>query len=73
MGLWKNRCHAFPKLEKKKYYVDIIWLPKDLLYKESPLTLYVSNEQVTKGEWMFIAWDYKGVVVKDMLRAFEEV
>jgi hypothetical protein len=63
----------FPRWKKGKYYVDIVWLPKDLSYKEIPLTLYVSNEQVTKGEWMFIAWDYKGVVVKDMLCAFEEV
>jgi hypothetical protein len=63
----------FPSWKKGEYHVDIVWLPKDLLYKEIPLTLYVSNEQVTKGEWMFIAWDYKGVVVKDMLCAFEEV
>jgi hypothetical protein len=28
-----------------------------LLYKEVPLTLYVSNEQVAKGEWVFVAWD----------------
>jgi len=63
----------FPRWKKGEYHVDIVWLPKDLLYKEIPLTLYVNNEQVTKGEWVFITWDYKGGVVKDMVCAFEEL
>ncbi len=44
-----------------------------MLYKEIPSTLYVSNEQITKGEQMFVAWDYKGANVKYLPCAFEGV
>jgi hypothetical protein len=40
----------FPSQDEGKYHVNIVQLPEDLLYKEVPLTLYVSNEQVAKGE-----------------------
>ncbi len=56
---------------KKKVLCGYYLITKGLVIQGDPL--YVNNEQVTKGEWMFIAWDYKGVVVKDMLCAFEEI
>jgi len=46
-----------------EYHVDIIWLPKDLLYKDIPLTMYINNEQIMEGEQVYIASDYKGVYV----------
>jgi hypothetical protein len=59
--------------KKGKYHVDIIWLLKDLLYKEIPLTLYVSSEQIIKRKQLFVAQDYKGVDVKYLLCAFESI
>jgi hypothetical protein len=45
--------------EGEYHHMDTIWLPQDLMYKEIPLTLYVNNEQVVKGEE---AWDYKSEI-----------
>lgn len=51
--------------------MDIIQLLDDLLCKEFLLILFVNSEQVTKGEQMFVAWDYKSANVKYMTCAFE--
>jgi len=40
----------FPSQEEGQYDVDIFLLPKDLLYKDIPLTLYVKTENVTDKE-----------------------
>jgi len=40
----------FPRQDEGKYHVNIVQLSEDLLYKEIPLMLYVSSEQVVKGE-----------------------
>jgi len=61
----------FPSQEKGEYHVDIVWLLEDLLYKEIPLILYVSSEQLVKGDQMFVTWDYKSADVKYVLCAFE--
>lgn len=53
--------------------MDISRLQKDLLYKEIPLTLYVNNEQVVDGEWVFAAWNYKSANVKYLSCTFEGV
>jgi hypothetical protein len=45
----------FPNQKKGKYHVDIIQFRENLLYKEIPLTLYVSNEQIIKRKQLFIA------------------
>jgi hypothetical protein len=45
----------FPYRKKGKYHVDIIRLLKDLLFKEIPLTLYVSSEQIIKRKRLFVA------------------
>ncbi len=50
--------------------MDIIQLLDDLLYKEFLLILFVNNEQVTKGEQMFVAW-WKKINVKYMTCEFE--
>jgi hypothetical protein len=41
--------------EEGQYDVDISWLPKDLLCKDIPLTLYVKIENVMDRENVFIA------------------
>jgi hypothetical protein len=47
LGLWKGRCHIFPKPRSDgEYDVNISWLLKDLLYKDIPLTLYVRTKNV---------------------------
>jgi hypothetical protein len=56
-----------------KYRVDIIWLPKDLLYKDIPLTMYFNNEQIMEGGQVYIASDYKGVYLKDFLCTVEGI
>lgn len=49
MGITKKKnLMYFPSQDEGKYHVNIVQLPEDLLYKEVPLTLYVSNEQVVK-------------------------
>jgi hypothetical protein len=35
--------------------------------------LYVSSEQLVKGDQMFVTWDYKGVDVKYLSYAFEGI
>jgi len=40
--------------EEGQYHVDISQLPKDLLYKDKPLTLYVRLENVMDMESVFI-------------------
>jgi len=63
----------FPSPKMVKYRVDIIWLPKDLLYKDIPLTMYFNNEQIMEGEQVYIASDYKGVYLKDFLCTVEGI
>jgi hypothetical protein len=55
------------------YHVNIVQLPKDLLYKEIPSTSYVNNEQIIEGEQVFVTWDYKGANVKYLPCAFERI
>jgi hypothetical protein len=43
------------------------------LFKEIPLILYVSSEQLVKGNQMFVTWDYKGANVKYLSCAFEGI
>jgi hypothetical protein len=50
--------------EKGQYDVDISRLPKYLLYKDIPLTLYFRTENVMDRENVFIAWDHNGTGVK---------
>jgi hypothetical protein len=52
LGLWGGKCHIFPRLA---YDVDIYLLPKDLLYKDIPMTLYDRIENVMDRENVFIA------------------
>jgi len=54
----------FPTPKEGKYDVDICQLPKDLLYKDMPLTLYVRIERVIDKENVFITWDHNGINVK---------
>jgi hypothetical protein len=63
----------FPSLEEGQYDVDIFSLPKDLLYKDIPLTLYVKTKNVMDRENVFIAWDHNGTRVKYLPCAFEGV
>jgi hypothetical protein len=63
----------FPSQEKGQYDVDISQLPKDLLYKDIPLTLYVKIENVMDREDVFIAWDHDGTSVKYLPCAFGRV
>ncbi len=44
--------------------MDIFQLPKDLLYKDISLTLYVKTENVMYMENVFITWDHNGTNVK---------
>jgi hypothetical protein len=53
--------------------VDISWLPKALLYKDIPLTLYVRIENVMDKESVFITWDYNGTNVKYLPFVFKGV
>jgi len=53
--------------------VDISRLPKDLLYKEIPLTLYVNTKNVMDRVCVFIAWDQNGMNIKYFLCAFEGI
>ncbi len=55
---------------KKK---NMMWMMVIKGFKEIPLTLYVSNEQVVEGEQVFVAQDYKGVDVKYLSCVFERV
>ncbi len=59
--------------EEGQYHVDISHLPKDLLYKDIPLTLYVRLENVMDRESVFIAWDHNGTNVKYLQCAFKGV
>jgi hypothetical protein len=56
-----------------EYYVDIVQLSNDLLYKDIPMTFYVNNEHVVDDEQRFIAWDHNGVSVKDLPSVFDGV
>jgi hypothetical protein len=56
-----------------EYHVDIIWLPKDLVYKDIPLTMYIDNEQIMEGEQVYIASDYKDVYVKYLFCTVEGI
>ncbi len=64
---------SFPNQKMGKYRVDIIQLLEDLLYKEVPLILYVSNEQIVKRKQLFVAQDYKGMDVKYLLCALNVI
>jgi hypothetical protein len=44
----------FPNQKMGKYHVDIIQLQENLSYKEVPLILYVSNEQIIKRKRLFV-------------------
>jgi len=44
---------------------------EDLLYKDTPLTLYVKIENVMDRESVFIAWDHNGTNVKYLPCTFE--
>jgi hypothetical protein len=53
--------------------VDISQLPKDLLYKDIPLTLYVKTKNVITRESVSIVCDHNGTNVKYLPCAFERV
>jgi len=53
--------------------VDISQLPKDLLYKDIPLTLYVKTKNVIARENVSIVYDHNGANVKYLPCAFERV
>ncbi len=53
--------------------MDISQLPKDLLYKDIPLTLYVKTKNVITRESVSIVCDHNGTNVKYLPCAFERV
>jgi hypothetical protein len=52
--------------EEKEYHVDIAQLLKDLLYKDIPISFYISNEHVMDR-------DHNGVNVKYFPCMFESI
>jgi hypothetical protein len=69
----KGHVIYFPSQEEGQCDVDFSRLPKDLLYKDIPLTLYFRIENVMDRESVFIAWDHNGTSVKYLPCAFEGV
>jgi hypothetical protein len=57
---------------KGEYHVDITWLLEDLLYKDISMTFHVNSKGVMDEEH-FIVWNYNGVDVKYVPRAFDGV
>jgi len=53
--------------------VDFFLLPKDLLYKDIPLTIYVKTENIMDKDNVFIIWDHNGTDFKYLPCAFEGV
>jgi hypothetical protein len=53
--------------------VDFFLLPKDLLYKDIPLTIYVKTENIMDRDNVFIIWDHNGTDFKYLPCAFEGV
>jgi hypothetical protein len=57
--------------EEGQYDVDTFLLPKDLMYKDIPLTLYVRIKNVMDRDSVFITWDHNGTNVKYLPCLFE--
>jgi hypothetical protein len=61
LGLWGGRCHIFLRPRRGRIWCGHFSLPKDLLYKDIPLILYVNTENVMDWEHAFIAWVHNGM------------
>ncbi len=53
--------------------MNIFQLPKDVLYKDIQLTLYVRIDNVMDMDSVFIAWDHNGISVKYLACVFKRV
>jgi hypothetical protein len=63
----------FPSPKMVKYHVDIIWLPKDLLYKDIPIDHVFQQWTNHGGEQVYITSNYKDVYVKYLLCTIEGI